>query len=82
MQAVIVAGGLGTRMSRYPPKALLDIGGKTLIEHQLRAIKKAGITSVVICTGHRSEDIEKHLSLKNTGLKTVFSKEKEPLGTG
>lgn len=82
MQAVIVAGGFGTRMSSYPPKALLDIGGKALIERQLQIIKKAGITSVVICTGYKSETIEKHVFSKNTELKIVFSREKEPLGTG
>ena len=81
MQAVIVAGGLGTRMSGYGvQKALLRIGEKTILEHQIDALRKAKIKDIVMCTGYGSEAIEKYVSSKNIQIK--FSQEREQMGTG
>ncbi len=61
MQCLILAGGLGTRMSHRTadrPKAMIDVAGEPFIRHQLRLLADTGIDDVVICVGHRGEMIE------------------------
>lgn len=60
MKAMIFAAGLGTRLKPITdsiPKALLPIGGKTLLEWQLDKLRTAGITDVVINIHHFPEQI-------------------------
>src|SRR5690606_42079600 len=52
--AVVLAAGLGTRLGIDRPKALLEIGGRTLLEHTLVACRAAGIEQVILVTGHRA----------------------------
>ena len=52
MKAVILAGGLGTRLQPYTtflPKAMLPLGDKPLLEHLIEWVKKSDIDSVVLC---------------------------------
>jgi choline kinase len=56
--AVILAAGRGVRlgaMGQQVPKGFLEIGGRTLIERSLGALRAAGIERVVIVTGHLSD---------------------------
>ena len=60
MRAVILAAGRGTRL--YPitlkkPKCLLEIGGATILNRQIRAIKEIGIEDIVVVVGHKKEAI-------------------------
>lgn len=60
MRAIILAAGLGSRLgakSRGKPKALVKVGGKTLIEHQLEALSSEGIGPVVVVVGHGAEHV-------------------------
>ena len=62
MQAVILAGGVGSRLEKVAggrPKCLVEIGGKTLIEHQLEALADEGIGKVLIVTGYKSDEVKK-----------------------
>lgn len=62
MQAVILAGGVGSRLERAAggkPKCLVEIGGKPLIEHQLEALADEGIGKVLIVTGYKSDEVQK-----------------------
>lgn len=57
---VILAGGLATRLrplTEKIPKALVDINGEPFIIHQLRLLKKQGVTSVIFCLGYLGEMI-------------------------
>jgi N-acetyl-alpha-D-muramate 1-phosphate uridylyltransferase len=57
---VILAGGLATRirpLTNTLPKSLIDINNEPFIAHQLRLLKKQGITQVVICLGFLGEQI-------------------------
>ena len=61
MKAVLLVAGRSTRL--YPltldkPKCLLEVGGKTLLEHQLDALAAVGIDELVLVTGYLSEMIE------------------------
>ena len=61
MQCVVLAGGLGTRMSRLTrtiPKALIPVAGEPFLRRQLRVLEQAGIDDVVIATGYLGEMIE------------------------
>lgn len=57
--AVIVAGGLSSRMKDFKP--LLNIGSKTMIETTIENYQNISIKNIVAVTGHRADDIEKKL---------------------
>lgn len=85
---MILAGGLGTRMSRVAPdtpKALIPVEGKPFIEHQLNLLHRCGLADILLCVGHLGDQIEKHVgSGARFGCNVSYSWE-EPdrlLGTG
>ena len=63
MDALILAAGRGTRMGQIDiPKCLLDIGGTSIINNQIKNFKNAGINRIFIVTGYNSELIHSHLN--------------------
>jgi NDP-sugar pyrophosphorylase family protein len=85
LQAVIVAGGLATRLgdeTRACPKSLLLIEGRPFIEYQLELLKNNGITDIVLCLGHLGGQIEQHLGAgAGFGVNITYSHEEKPLCT-
>lgn len=81
-QAVILAGGFGTRLSHIVsdvPKPLAPIGNIPFLEFVIKTLKKHSFDSFVFLTGYKSEQIENHFKyIKNA----VFIKEDTALGTG
>jgi len=64
MQAVILAGGLGTRLrplTETIPKALIPVRGRPFVDYQLDLLKKSGIDDFVFCVGHLGDKIQRHL---------------------
>jgi glucose-1-phosphate cytidylyltransferase len=62
MKAVILAGGLGTRLSEetvVKPKPMVEIGGKPILWHILKSYSHHGILDFVICAGYMSHVIKK-----------------------
>jgi choline kinase len=62
MRAVILAAGEGVRLRPYSadrPKCLVELGGSTLLGHQLATLERVGIREVHIVTGYRAEQIER-----------------------
>jgi len=60
VRAVILAAGLGSRLGKKAkgrPKALQEVGGRSLIEHQLEALSAEGIGPVVVVVGHGEDQI-------------------------
>lgn len=60
MNALIFAAGLGTRLRPLTdtmPKALVPIAGRTLLEYQIDALKRAGITDIIINVHHFAQQI-------------------------
>ncbi|MBM3904544.1 MAG: nucleotidyltransferase family protein [Thaumarchaeota archaeon] len=86
MQAIILAGGLGSRLrpiTDYVPKPLIPINNIPLIEWQIKQLKKFKINEFIICTGYKTDQIENYLEQKdNFDSKIQYSTEKSPLGTG
>ena len=62
-EAVILAGGLGTRLSEETglrPKPMVEIGGKPILLHIMEYLSKFGINTFVICLGYKSEFIKSY----------------------
>jgi len=85
LKAIILAGGRGKRLrpiTDYVPKPLIPIKNIPIIEWQIKYLKKAGISEIIICSGYKSDMIENYLNNKKLGIKITFSIENKPLGTG
>jgi mannose-1-phosphate guanylyltransferase len=86
VEAVIVSGGLGTRLApltRSRPKHLLPVAGVPLVAHQLAKLAAAGIDRVVLATSYRADMFRPVLGDgQQWGIDLVFVTEPEPLGTG
>ncbi len=86
MQALILAGGFGTRLSHIVkdlPKPMAPIQNKPFLEILISYLKKQGINDIILLTGYKSESIEAYFQEgKKSGLSVRYSIEKEPLGTG
>lgn len=64
MQAVILAGGLATRLgprTLHLPKALVPVAGRPFLDWQLERIAAHGYERLVLCVGHLGEQIEDHV---------------------
>ncbi|WP_108027499.1 glucose-1-phosphate cytidylyltransferase [Rhodovulum kholense] len=65
MQAVILAGGFGTRISEEShlrPKPMIEIGGRPILWHILKIYAAHGITDFVICCGYRGYMIKEYFA--------------------
>lgn len=87
MQAVILAGGLATRLgerTRSLPKALLPIAGRPFLAWQLEALTASGFSEVVLCISHLGHQIREFLGDGSAFGVTVAYSEDGPqlLGTG
>jgi len=86
MQAVILAGGLGTRLgplTRTIPKPMAPVAGAPYLEHQLHLLRQQSFRDVLLLTGYLGEQIESYFgSGKELGLRIRYSRERRPLGTG
>ena len=64
MQAVILAGGLATRMfprTRDVPKSLLEVAGRPFVDWQIEILVRAGFDDVVMCIAHLGDAIRSHV---------------------
>ena len=85
MQAIILCGGLSSRLGKttqHLPKNLLKIGGRTVLEWQLRCLIRAGVTEVILASGHLHDVLYTHVGESYAGMKVRYAKEEKPLGTG
>ena len=65
MQAVILAGGYGTRISEeshLKPKPMIEVGGKPILWHIMKIYAAHGITDFVICLGYRGYIIKEYFA--------------------
>ncbi len=85
MQAIILCGGLGTRLRPIVsdvPKTMADIRGRPFLEYLLAQLRSSGIGQAVLCAGFRAEQIRAHCGAGSRfGLQLEYSIESEPLGT-
>jgi D-glycero-alpha-D-manno-heptose 1-phosphate guanylyltransferase len=84
-EAIILAGGLGTRLrSAVPdlPKCMAPVNGKPFIAYVIEELKQQGIDSFIFSLGYKSEAIIEFINIHYTNLNIQYSVEEEPLGTG
>jgi glucose-1-phosphate cytidylyltransferase len=63
MKAVLLAGGLGTRLreeTEFRPKPMVEIGGKPILWHIMKNLSVQGIQDFIICTGYKGEMIKNY----------------------
>ncbi|RTM14888.1 MAG: HAD-IIIA family hydrolase [Bradyrhizobiaceae bacterium] len=86
-QAVILVGGLGTRLgerTKLIPKPMLDIGGRPFLDTLIDELVRYGVfDEILLLAGHKAEIVETHYAAAVRGqTRIVVSRETEPLGTG
>lgn len=86
MQAVILAGGLGTRLlplTEAIPKSMVEVAGSPYLKHQLQLLADQQIRDIVLLTGYLGEQIEGYFGDgASLNLRISYSREQSPLGTG
>lgn len=85
MQAIILAGGKGTRLRPYTtifPKPLMPINDMPILEVVVRQLKQAGFKKITMAVGHLAELIEAFFKNGDKWrLEITYSREDTPLGT-
>ena len=86
-QAVILAGGLATRLqplTNKVPKSMLGIDGKPFLEHQLNLLKRNEVANIVICLGYLGDQIKDYFGDgSNFSVQIHYSQDgPKLLGTG
>src|SRR5260370_22253211 len=85
MEAVILAGGKGTRLAEMAsdlPKALVPVLGTPVLDYQIESLRRSGVTDVTIVVGHLGQQIKDHFgSGRPLGRSLGYFTEDTPLGT-
>ncbi|WP_243368744.1 nucleotidyltransferase family protein [Fundidesulfovibrio soli] len=84
-EAVILAGGLGTRLRSEVadlPKVMAPINGRPFLEYQLAHLAKKGFRRVILAVSYLRETVMEHFKSEFAGLRIDYSVEISPLGTG
>jgi len=85
MKAVILAGGLGTRLrplTNKKPKPMLPLGKKPLLEYLIKWIRKNGVKDIVLCVSYLHETIEKYFEDGSKfGVNIEYAVSRKPLAT-
>jgi len=85
MQAIVLAGGLGTRLRSVVtdlPKPMAPVAGRPFLAWILDRLVQAGFERVVLAVGHRHQTIQGHFGPAYRGIALDYSVEEQPLGTG
>ena len=86
MKAMVLAAGLGTRLrplTNDKPKALVGIGGRTLLEITLTRLQECGIREVIVNVHHFADEVIDYLKAHgNFGMRVEVSREEALLDTG
>lgn len=85
MQAVIMAGGKGTRLASVTkniPKPMVPINGKPLLEYQIDNLKQSGVDNAIFVVGYLGDVIKDYFGDgEKFGVKISYFTEETPLGT-
>lgn len=85
MEAIVLAGGLGTRLRSIVndiPKPMAPIRNKPFLEYILKYLKNNGILRVILSVGYKSDTIKNYFGNVYDGIDLIYSVEDAPLGTG
>lgn len=85
MQAIILAGGFGTRLQSVVsnvPKPMAPVANAPFLQYLLEDLFQQGFNKVVLAVGYKKEVIMDYFGHDYKGMTIVYSIENEPLGTG
>lgn len=85
MEAVVLAGGFGTRLRAVVadvPKPMAPIAGRPFLERLLGSLGRRGVTRAVLSLGYMADMIQAHFGSRFQGIDIVCEVETTPLGTG
>lgn len=85
MEAVVLAGGFGTRLRRVVtdvPKPMAPVAGKPFLEILLTALAGKGFSRVVLSLGYMAKNISGHFGGQFANMELDYAVEDHPLGTG
>jgi D-glycero-alpha-D-manno-heptose 1-phosphate guanylyltransferase len=85
MEAIILAGGLGTRLKTLVsdvPKSMALVNDRPFLEYLLNYLSGQGIRKVVLSVGYMNEPIKAHFKDHFKNIQITYAIENEPLGTG
>lgn len=85
MEAVVLAGGFGTRLRSVVsdvPKPMAPIAGRPFLERLLGSLARRGVTRAVLSLGYMADVIQAHFGSRYQGIDLVCEVETTPLGTG
>lgn len=83
--AVVLAGGMGTRLRPVVadrPKVLAEVNGRPFLYYLLDQLTSAGIRRIVLCTGYMAETVSALLGSRYRDADLIYSLETAPSGTG
>jgi D-glycero-alpha-D-manno-heptose 1-phosphate guanylyltransferase len=83
--AIILAGGLGTRLRSVIqdlPKPMAPVNGKPFLHYIFQYLRQERIREVILSVGYKHEVIEEFFGKEYLGIRIQYSLEEEPLGTG
>ncbi len=84
-EAIVLAGGMGTRLNKVindVPKPMAGINGKPFLEFLLSYLVNNGISHIILSVGYKSEIIKEHFGFTFKGAIISYAYESSPLGTG
>lgn len=85
MEAIILAGGFGTRLKHVVsdvPKPMAPIGNRPFLEYIFEDLEQKGIKHVILAVGYMKEKIKDYFKDKYKSIEISYSEEDVPLGTG
>ena len=85
MEAIILAGGFGTRLKKLGlniPKPMVEVGGRPFLEYLLLYLRYHGVERVILSVGYKKEVIREHFGDLFRGMWIDYAEEEKPLGTG
>lgn len=85
VQAIILAGGFGTRLSSVisdVAKPMAQVNAKPFLEYIFDYLELFGIQQIVLCVGYKKESIQDYFKFQHKGIRIIYSIEDTPLGTG
>jgi D-glycero-alpha-D-manno-heptose 1-phosphate guanylyltransferase len=85
MEAIVLAGGFGTRLSHIVsdvPKPMALVNGKPFLVYILNHLKEYNFKKVVLAVGYKSDSIKNYFKNSYKDMEIIYSDEDTPLGTG
>ena len=85
MEAIILAGGFGTRLRKvvpHLPKPMAKVAGAPFLEILLLSLSRKGFKRIILSVGYMADSISNYFGFNYEGMDLIYAREEKPLGTG